>query len=462
MGLLNRLDAQNKSSSTAEMPGNSAQPAVAAPAITQAAETSAAAAEEKDIYADVKRTIHVDIIKTMNREGHVKVDRSTIYKLLDEKINDDEYKIPRIDRPKVFSELFNDIVGYGPIEDLVESEKYSEIMINGPDQIYVEQGGKLVLTDKKFRDEEHLMNIIDRIVSQVGRHVDEASPMCDARLPDGSRVNVIVPPLSLVGPVVTIRKFGKKPITAQQLVKFGSITPNMLSFLEACVKGKLNIIVSGGTGSGKTTLLNVLSSFINDDERIVTIEDAAEVQLKQEHVITLEARPANLEGKGAITIRNLVKNALRMRPDRIIVGEVRSEETLDMLQAMNTGHDGSLTTIHANTPRDSIARIETMVMMSGMELPLKAIRDQVASAIDLIIQQSRLRDGTRKVTSVSEVVGMEGDVVSMQEIFRFETDGHVDAQGKFIGQFRATGVRPHCVEKIRANGVTVNNEWFSN
>ena len=458
MGLLNRLDAQNKSSSTAEINSNSAEPAAA----TQSAEAVAPAAEEKDIYADVKRTIHVDIIKTMNREGQVKVDRSTIYKLLDEKINDDEYKIPRIDRPKVFSELFNDIVGYGPIEDLVESEKYSEIMINGPDQIYVEQGGKLVLTDKKFRDEEHLMNIIDRIVSQVGRHVDESSPMCDARLPDGSRVNVIVPPLSLVGPVVTIRKFGKKPITAQQLVKFGSITPNMLSFLEACVKGKLNIIVSGGTGSGKTTLLNVLSSFINDDERIVTIEDAAEVQLKQEHVITLEARPANLEGKGAITIRNLVKNALRMRPDRIIVGEVRSEETLDMLQAMNTGHDGSLTTIHANTPRDSIARIETMVMMSGMELPLKAIRDQVASAIDLIIQQSRLRDGTRKVTSVSEVVGMEGDVVSMQEIFRFETDGHVDAQGKFIGQFRATGVRPHCVEKIRANGVTVNNEWFSN
>ncbi|MDY6017073.1 MAG: CpaF family protein [Oscillospiraceae bacterium] len=462
MGLLNRLDAQNKSSSTAEINSNSAEHAAAATAAPQTAETSAAAAEEKDIYADVKRTIHVDIIKTMNREGHVKVDRSTIYKLLDEKINDDEYKIPRIDRPKVFSELFNDIVGYGPIEDLVESEKYSEIRINGPDQIYVEQGGKLVLTDKKFRDEEHLMNIIDRIVSQVGRHVDESSPMCDARLPDGSRVNVIVPPLSLVGPVVTIRKFGKKPITAQQLVKFGSITPNMLSFLEACVKGKLNIIVSGGTGSGKTTLLNVLSSFINDDERIVTIEDAAEVQLKQEHVITLEARPANLEGKGAITIRNLVKNALRMRPDRIIVGEVRSEETLDMLQAMNTGHDGSLTTIHANTPRDSIARIETMVMMSGMELPLKAIRDQVASAIDLIIQQSRLRDGTRKVTSVSEVVGMEGDVVSMQEIFRFETDGHVDAQGKFIGQFRATGVRPHCVEKIRANGVTVNNEWFSN
>lgn len=456
MGLLNRLDAQNK------QPAGSGDAKAAEIKETAVAEVkSSPQAEEKDVYADIKRTIHVDIIREMNREGNVAIDRGSIYKMLDEKINDDEYKIPRIDRPKVFSELFNDIVGYGPIEELVESEMFSEIMINGPDHVYVEQGGKLVLTDKKFRDEEHLMNIIDRIVSQVGRHVDESSPMCDARLPDGSRVNVIIPPLSLVGPVVTIRKFGKKPISAQQLIKFGSLNQNMLHFLEACVKGKLNIIVSGGTGSGKTTLLNVLSSFINDDERIVTIEDAAEVQLKQEHVITLEARPANLEGKGAITIRNLVKNALRMRPDRIIVGEVRSEETLDMLQAMNTGHDGSLTTIHANSPRDSIARVETMVMMSGMELPLKAIRDQVASAIDLIIQQSRLRDGTRKVTSISEVVGMEGDIVSMQEIFRYETEGHVDASGKFIGRFKATGVRPYCLEKIRGNGVNVNNDWFT-
>ena len=456
MGLLNRLDAQNK------QPAGSGDAKAAEIKETAVAEVkSSPQAEEKDVYADIKRTIHVDIIREMNREGNVAIDRGSIYKMLDEKINDDEYKIPRIDRPKVFSELFNDIVGYGPIEELVESEKFSEIMINGPDHVYVEQGGKLVLTDKKFRDEEHLMNIIDRIVSQVGRHVDESSPMCDARLPDGSRVNVIIPPLSLVGPVVTIRKFGKKPISAQQLIKYGSLNQKMLHFLEACVKGKLNIIVSGGTGSGKTTLLNVLSSFINDDERIVTIEDAAEVQLKQEHVITLEARPANLEGKGAITIRNLVKNALRMRPDRIIVGEVRSEETLDMLQAMNTGHDGSLTTIHANSPRDSIARVETMVMMSGMELQLKAIRDQVASAIDLIIQQSRLRDGTRKVTSISEVVGMEGDIVSMQEIFRYETEGHVDASGKFIGRFKATGVRPYCLEKIRGNGVNVNNDWFT-
>ena len=306
------------------------------------------------------------------------------------------------------------------------------------------------------------MNVINRIVSNVGRHVDEASPMVDARLADGSRVNAIIPPLSLIGPVLTIRKFGKKPITAQQLLQFGSLTPDMLQFLEACVKGKLNIVVAGGTGSGKTTLLNVLSSYIPEDERIVTIEDAAEVQLKQEHVITLEARPANLEGKGAVTIRNLVKNALRMRPDRIIVGEVRSEETLDMLQAMNTGHDGSLTTTHANSPRDTVSRLETMVLMSGMELPLKAIRDQVSSAIDLIVQQSRLRDGTRKITSITEVVGMEGDIVSMQDIFVYETDGTVDTSGKFVGKFRATGVRPNCIEKIRGNGVTVKNEWFAN
>ena len=306
------------------------------------------------------------------------------------------------------------------------------------------------------------MNVINRIVSNVGRHVDEASPMVDARLADGSRVNAIIPPLSLIGPVLTIRKFGKKPITAQQLLQFGSLTPDMLQFLEACVKGKLNIVVAGGTGSGKTTLLNVLSSYIPEDERIVTIEDAAEVQLKQNHVITLEARPANLEGKGAVTIRNLVKNALRMRPDRIIVGEVRSEETLDMLQAMNTGHDGSLTTTHANSPRDTVARLETMVLMSGMELPLRAIRDQISSAIDLIVQQSRLRDGTRKITSITEIIGMEGDVVSMQDLFVYETDGTVDASGKFVGRFRATGVRPNCLEKIKGNGVTVNNEWFAN
>lgn len=450
MGLLDRIDGQKKQVN---------------PQAVSEEDTAAKNENEEtveDPYLEVKRKIHTAIIDEMNKSGKIITDREAMFKLVDDKVNDDEFMIPRIDRMKVATDLFNDIMGYGPIETLVQDPNYSEIMVNGPDQVYVEDKGKLKLTDIKFRDEEHLMNIINRIVSNVGRHVDEASPMVDARLADGSRVNAIIPPLSLVGPVLTIRKFGKKPITAQQLLKFGSLTPDMLRFLEACVKGKLNIVVAGGTGSGKTTLLNVLSSYIPEDERIVTIEDAAEVQLKQQHVITLEARPANLEGKGAVTIRNLVKNALRMRPDRIIVGEVRSEETLDMLQAMNTGHDGSLTTTHANSPRDTVARLETMVLMSGMELPLKAIRDQISSAIDIIVQQSRLRDGTRKITSITEVVGMEGDVVSMQDIFVYETDGTVDATGKFIGEFHATGVRPNCLEKIRGNGVTVNNEWFTN
>ncbi len=452
MGLLDRIDGQKKLQ---------AQKTDAVSDTEEVIEVKAAEETVEDPYLEVKRRIHSAIIDEMNKSGKMITDRDVMYKIVDDKVNDDEFLIPRIDREKVATELFNDIMGYGPIEVLVQDPNYSEIMVNGPDKIYVEDKGKLKLTDLKFRDEEHLMNIINRIVSNVGRHVDEASPMVDARLADGSRVNAIIPPLSLVGPVLTIRKFGKKPITAQQLLKFGSLTPQMLQFLEACVKGKLNIVVAGGTGSGKTTLLNVLSSYIPEDERIVTIEDAAEVQLKQEHVITLEARPANLEGKGAVTIRNLVKNALRMRPDRIIVGEVRSEETLDMLQAMNTGHDGSLTTTHANSPRDTVSRLETMVLMSGMELPLKAIRDQVSSAIDLIVQQSRLRDGTRKITSITEIVGMEGDVVSMQDIFVYETDGRVDASGKFIGRFRATGVRPNCLEKIRGNGVAVNNEWFA-
>ncbi len=450
MGLLDRIDGQKK------MQMQNASDTEDTVEIAISEETV------EDPYLEVKRRIHSAIIDEMNKSGKTITDREAMYKIVDDKVNDDEFLIPRMDREKVATELFNDIMGYGPIEELVQNPSYSEIMVNGPDKIYVEDKGKLKLTDLKFRDEEHLMNIINRIVSNVGRHVDEASPMVDARLADGSRVNAIIPPLSLVGPVLTIRKFGKKPITAQQLLKFGSLTPQMLQFLEACVKGKLNIVVAGGTGSGKTTLLNVLSSYIPEDERIVTIEDAAEVQLKQEHVITLEARPANLEGKGAVTIRNLVKNALRMRPDRIIVGEVRSEETLDMLQAMNTGHDGSLTTTHANSPRDTVARLETMVLMSGMELPLRAIRDQISSAIDIIVQQSRLRDGTRKITSITEIIGMEGDIVSMQDIFVYETDGTVDASGKFLGKFHATGVRPNCLEKIKGNGVTVNNEWFTN
>lgn len=414
-----------------------------------------------DPFEDVKSKIHQNIIEKQLASG-VEVTEEGMRQLIDEYVEKSEYGIPRISRDTVKEELFDDIMGYGPIQTLVNSDLYSEIMVNGYNQVYVESKGKLVLTDIKFKDNKHLMQIIDRIVSKVGRHVDEASPMVDARLLDGSRVNVIIPPVSLVGPILTIRKFGKTPITAENLVTWGSISQRMLNFLEAAVKGKLNIIVSGGTGSGKTTLLNVLSSYIPEDERIITIEDSAEVQLKQKHVITLESRPANMEGSGRVSIRDLVVNALRMRPDRIIVGEVRSEETLDMLQAMNTGHDGSLTTIHANSTRDSISRIETMVMMSGSELPSKAIRDQVASAINLIVQQARLRDGTRKVTSISEIVGMEGDVIKMQDIFVYETDGETDSNGKFKGWFKATGIVPRCVERIRENGVMVNNDWFNN
>lgn len=416
----------------------------------------------EDRYKEVKARIHNTIIEQQISSNLGDVNEEGMRRIIDEFVERPEYNIPRSDRALVKEELFDDILGYGPIQCLVDSDDYTEIMVNGYDRVYVEEKGKLILTDIQFRDNAHLMQIIDRIVSRVGRRVDESSPMCDARLLDGSRVNVIIPPLSLVGPILTIRKFSKTPITAENLVAWHSCSKRMLDFLEAAVKGKLNIIVSGGTGSGKTTLLNVLSSYIPSDERIITIEDSAEVQLKQEHVITLESRPANMEGKGRISIRDLVVNALRMRPDRIIVGEVRSEETLDMLQAMNTGHDGSLTTIHANSPRDSISRIETMVMMSGSELPSKAIRDQVASAINIIVQQARLKDGSRKVTSISEIVGMEGDVIRMQEIFTYDTDGEMDSSGKFKGQFKATGIVPKCVEKIRENGVNVNYDWFNN
>ena len=413
----------------------------------------------EDKFAVTKEQIHAAIVEKMMDSKSIISDEG-MRSLINDFVENPEYEIPRIERGLIADELFDNIMGYGPIQPLVDTDLYSEIMVNGPYQVYVESKGKISLTDIKFKDEAHLRQVIDRIVTKVGRHVDEASPMVDARLPDGSRVNVIIPPVSLVGPVLTIRKFSKTPITAQNLVNWGSSSARMLRFLEAAVQGKLNIIVSGGTGSGKTTLLNILSSYIPDNERIVTIEDSAEVQLKQEHVITLESRPANVEGKGRISIRDLVVNALRMRPDRIIVGEVRSDETLDMLQAMNTGHDGSLTTIHANSPRDSISRIETMVMMSGSELPSKAIRDQVASAINIIVQQARLRDGSRKIVSISEIVGMEGDVIRMQDIFKYETEGTMDATGKFQGNFVATGIIPKCVDKIRENGVNVDNDWF--
>ncbi|MBI4856517.1 MAG: CpaF family protein [Acetobacterium woodii] len=416
-----------------------------------------------DIHQDLKNRVHQEVINEINSNKVEKVGKENaieILRILENVMTVEAENVNRLDRSRITEELLNEIIGYGPLEVLLNDPDISEIMVNGYNRVYIEKSGKIQLSPVVFKDNQHVMNVIDRIVSSVGRHIDESSPMVDARLQDGSRVNVVIPPLSLVGPVITIRKFSKKPITTDQLLAYGSISKKMVSFLEACVKGKLNIIVSGGTGSGKTTMLNVLSSFIPDNERIITIEDSAELRLLQDHVITLESRPSNLEGRGKISIRELVVNALRMRPDRIIVGEVRSAETIDMLQAMNTGHDGSLTTIHANTPRDSLSRIETMVLMSGMDLPLRAIRDQTTSAIDIIIQQSRLRDGTRKVVNITEVTGLEGDVIVMQDIFNYEMTGQLDSDGKFKGRFKSMGIKPRCLEKITHNGVMVNDDWF--
>jgi len=363
-------------------------------------------------------------------------------------------------RIRVLREVYDEVNGYGPIQPLVEDPSLTEIMVNGPDQVWAEREGKLFLTDLRFRDDAHVMRIIERIVAPLGRRIDEASPMVDARLPDGSRVNAIIPPLSLVGPCINIRKFSRVPYTADDLIAFGTLTPVMTALLKACVVGRLNIIISGGTGSGKTTSLNVLSSFIPTSERIVTIEDAAELQLQQEHVVTLETRPPNLEGKGEITIRLLVRNALRMRPDRIIVGEVRGGEALDMLQAMNTGHDGSLSTAHTNSPRDTLARLETMVLMAGMDLPSRAVREQVSSAMNLIVHQHRFSDGTRKVTHISEIQGMEGDVIVLQDIFLYRQTG-VDATGKVIGEHMATGLRPRFLPLLESKGVHLSPEIFA-
>lgn len=376
-----------------------------------------------------------------------------------EMIKDDESFRGQIDRKKVVDELINDLTGFGPINPLLLDEEVSEVMVNGPKQVYCERKGKLVLTSIQFRDDEHVMSVIEKIVAPIGRRIDESSPMVDARLPDGSRVNAIIPPLALNGPTITIRKFSKDPFQIEDLVNFGTLTADMATFLDACVKARLNIFVSGGTGSGKTTTLNVLSNFIPDDERIVTIEDAAELQLGQDHVVSLESRPSNIEGKGAITIRDLVKNSLRMRPDRVVIGEVRGSEALDMLQAMNTGHDGSLATGHSNSPRDMISRLETMVLLGGVELPIKAIREQISGALDLIIQQSRLKDGSRKITNITEVQGMEGDVIVLQDIFNFVQEG-VNEKGKIIGRLVPTGVRPKFYEKLEASGIHIPPSVF--
>jgi pilus assembly protein CpaF len=384
--------------------------------------------------------------------------KQTIEELFQSILEQENIVLSRTERMRLFDQIVDEILGYGPLEPLLEDPTITEIMVNGPKKVYIERNGKIERTNIEFEDEDHLRRIIDRIVSPLGRRVDESSPMVNARLPDGSRVNAVIPPISLIGPALTVRKFAKTPLQVEDLIRFGTITPEAVEFLRACILARLNIIISGGTGSGKTTLLNVLSGFIPNDERIITIEDAAELQLRQEHVVTLEARPPNIEGKGQVTIRDLVINSLRMRPDRIIVGEVRGGEALDMLQAMNTGHDGSLTTCHSNSPRDTLARIETMCLMAGMELPLRAIRQQIASAIDLIVHQERMRDGTRKVVSITEVQGMEGDVIVLSDIFTFEQTGIEN--GKIIGRLKPTGIRPKFMDRIEAAGIKLPPDIF--
>ncbi|HAX68984.1 MAG TPA: type II secretion system protein E [Anaerolineae bacterium] len=412
--------------------------------------TSPQAGSYFDLKTRVQNKLLAEIDPSMDVSRTDEV-RRTIQSLFEQILTEENIVLSRPERARLFEQIAAEILGLGPLQSLLEDDTITEIMVNGPKNIYIERKGKIHRVPVTFESNEHVMRIIDRIVAPLGRRIDESSPYVDARLADGSRVNAVIPPISLVGPVLTIRKFSKNPITVDQLIQFGSITTEAVQFLKACVEARLNIIISGGTGSGKTTLLNVLSSFIPSDERIITIENAAELQLRQEHVVTLESRPANIEGRGEITIRDLVINALRMRPERIIVGECRGGETLDMLQAMNTGHEGSMTTAHANTPRDALARIETMCLMAGMDLPIRAIREQMASAVDLIVQQERMRDGTRKVTTVTEVSGMEGDVITMTDIFVFEQTG--TENGRIIGRLRPSGLRPKFMDKIESAGI---------
>ena len=454
--------------------------AAAAPATTPAGPTLTAGKNEpaafgeagrrslgnqQDRLEDIKQAVHAELLKQLGPKLYAsdmdanELDRQ-VRNVLSDVLTRQEKPLSNSDRMLITQEISDDILGYGPIEPFLRDGEVSEVMVNGPDSIWVERKGKLTPVKAQFTDEKHLRRTIDKIVSRIGRRVDESSPMVDARLPDGSRVNAVVPPLAVDGSALTIRKFSTDPLTVNDLIKFGSLSPQTASFLEACVRGRLNVIVSGGTGSGKTTTLNVLSSFIPSDERIVTVEDAAELQLKQEHVVRLESRPSNIEGKGEVTIRDLVKNCLRMRPDRVIVGEVRDASALDMLQAMNTGHDGSLCTLHSNGPRDTLSRMETMVLMAGMDLPIRAIREQVASAVDLVVHQTRFKDGSRRITHLTEVERMEGDIITLQDVFIYDHGAGFDADGKAMGSLRATGLRPKFLEKMEHANVTVDPRIF--
>src|ERR1700739_1129583 len=414
-------------------------------------------------FEELKRLIHGKLVDKLDLSRVSDLEGETLrreIRLVVERLCDTENPLlNRMERERLIDEVLDETFGFGPLEMLLKDPTISDILINGPYKIYVERRGKMEKSDVKFRDNEHLLQIIDRIVSKVGRRVDETSPMVDARLPDGSRVNAIIPPLALDGPSVSIRRFGANPLRLEDLLNYKAFTPEMAMLMEACIKARLNIVISGGTGCGKTTLLNTLSSFCPHDERIVTIEDAAELQLQQDHVVRLETRPPNIEGKGAVNTRDLARNALRMRPERIIIGECRGGESLDTLQAMNTGHAGSMTTLHANSPRDAQARLETMVMMAGMELPMKAMRQQIASAVDLIIQANRLQGGPRKVTQITEVMNMEQDMIIMQDIFRYKQLG-IDQNGRAYGQFEATGVRPSFVSRLEAAGIKLPSNLF--
>jgi pilus assembly protein CpaF len=422
---------------------------------------SSPAIGSKDAYVDLKNRIQQRLIAELDPGMDITQTaevRATIQEMFEAMLAEESIVLTRNEKKRLFEQIVAEILGYGPLEQFLNTQGVTEIMVNGPKNVFVEQNGKLTRTNVLFEDNDHLLRIIDRIVAPLGRRIDEGSPMVDARLPDGSRVNAVVPPIALNGAALTIRIFSKIPFTVENLIEFGSITPEAVEFLKACVISKLNVLISGGTGSGKTTLLNIMSSFIPDGERIVTIENAAELQLRQDHVVTLESREANVEGRGRVSIRDLVINSLRMRPDRIVVGEVRGGEALDMLQAMNTGHDGSMTTGHANSTRDMLARLETMVLMAGMDLPHRAIREQIAAAVHLVVHQDRLRDGSRKVTSISEIQGMEGDIITTSEIFRFEQTNIEN--GKVIGRLRPTGLRPKFMWKIQEAGIMLPPSIF--